>query len=110
MSLWACVGVRLDFQPSTIHLPSALFRIANLNPFPRSDTGTIYVDPHQPTILNHERDVRVFGRIHIEASLIFLVVRHRKLLVENRIQLRQSHTNLHGTDTVLTDYPRVTGT
>jgi hypothetical protein len=35
-----------------------------------------------------------------KAALVFLVFRHRKLLVEDRVELGQGHANLDWTDTV----------
>src|SRR5208282_3801397 len=83
VALGARIGVRFDFEPCAVHLPSTLFRIADLNPFHSRDTSAIHVYPYQATVLNHERDVSMLGRIHVEASLVFLIVRLRKLFVEN---------------------------
>lgn len=45
----ARIGVWRDFHPGTVHLTSALFRIAEQNPFLSRDASSIYIDARQTT-------------------------------------------------------------
>ena len=103
------IVMRRDFKLGTIDLLCVFLRIAHLDTLRSRYTSLIHIDPYEVSVFDHERDVRMLGQIYVEAPLIFLVRRHGKLLMENRIELRKAHPDLGWADTVLADNPTVTG-
>jgi len=50
----------------------------------------------------------MLGGIHVKATLFVFRLRHRKLLMESRVQLGQAHADLNGTGAVITNNPALT--
>lgn len=109
MPLWSCVGVWSDFQFLPIDSHRVRFRVAYANAIRSGGTPVIHVYSRYASIFNHEANARMFGRIYVKACLLVLFCWQRKVLVENRIQLRQAHIDFHRANPVKTDYPRLPG-